>query len=212
MEYLLQSSPMEPSRLLDWKDQTCVVMASGPSLTDEQVALVQGKFRTRVITTNTTWIKAPWADVFYACDLLWWKTHAAALKVQGKISKCWTQDRASAERWGLNYVRQSARPGLGEKTIQVNGNSGFGAINLAYLFGCRRILVLGMDMREIKGRKHWHPDHPVPMVQKQQFGEWIHKGHRFAADLKAAGCVVVNCTPGSALQCFPASTLEKELG
>ena len=77
--------------------------------------------------------------------------------------------------------------------------------------GARRILLIGYDMREINGRKHWHPDHPAPCVQKQQFGEWIHKFRKLAEDLKAAQCEVINCTPKSALQCFPMGDMEQEL-
>lgn len=198
---------MNPSKLLDWHGQTAVVMASGPSLSDAQANAVRAA-GVRTITTNTTHEKAPFADVFYACDLLFWKLNHAKMD----RSKCWTQDRNSAERWQLNWIRQSARPGLGTKDLHVNGNSGFGAINLAFLFGCRRILLLGFDMREVGGKKHWHPDHPKPCVQNMPFKEWLFKSVALAKDLKTAGCSVVNCTPNSALTVWPMSTIEKELG
>ena len=94
----------------------------------------------------------------------------------------------------------------------MNGNSGAGAINLAYHFGARRILLIGMDMKPgANGEKHWHPDHPKPMVQGQQFEEWRLKMGVLAKDLAAEGVTVINCTPGSALTCFPMSDLEQEL-
>lgn len=196
---------MNPSKLLDWRNRTAVILASGPSLTVEQAQAVT---HLPSITTNSTHELAPWADVHYACDFLWWRLNYS--KVQHK-SSCWTQDRMSAERYGINWVRQDAKPGLGTTNLRVNGNSGFGAINLAYLFGARRILLLGFDMREVKGRKHWHADHPAPCVQSMPFKEWLHKGALLAKELKVAGCEVVNCTPGSALTVFPLSTIEKEL-
>lgn len=200
---------MNPSKLLDWRGQTAVIVASGPSLTDAQINVVRAA-GVRLITTNTTHERAPWADVHYACDLMWWRTNIT--KVRTKAA-CWTQDRASAERWQLNWVRQSARPGLGTKDLHVNGNSAFGAINLAYLFGARRILLIGVDMKPgPNGRLHWHPDHPKPCVQNMPFKEWLFKSVALARDLKAAGCEVINCTPGSALTVWPMSTIEKELG
>lgn len=204
---------MNPSPLLDWRGQTCVVAASGPSLSDAQVSAVYADDHLRVITTNTTWRKLPYAvDVIYACDMLWWKTHQAEIVKANLHDRCWTQDRNSAERWGLNWVRQSARPGLGLKDLHVNGNSGFGAINLAYLFGCRRILLIGFDMKPgPKGQLHWHPDHPAPCVQKLQFKEWLFKSVALAKGLKEAGCELVDCTVGGALTVFPKSTIEKEL-
>ena len=202
---------MEQSRLLNWTGKTCVIMASGPSLSDEQCALVRAADVVS-ITTNTTWLKAYWATVHYACDHLWWKTYVALLNKAGVLGKCWTQDRTSAEKYGIHWVRQSARPGLGKKEIQVNGNSGFGAINLAYLFGCRRILLLGFDMQPgAHGALHWHFNHPAPLVQKQQFGEWIHKSTLFARELKDAECSVINCTPRSALTAFKTATLREAL-
>ena len=204
---------MNPSKLLDWRGQTVVIAASGPSLSDDQVSDVNMADRMRVITTNTTWERfRDAADVIYACDLMWWRMNATKIRAAGLHDRCWTQDRNSAERWQLNWVRQSARPGLGTKDLHVNGNSAFGAINLAYLFGARRILLLGCDMREVGGKKHWHVDHPKPCVQNMPFKEWLFKSVALARDLKAAGCEVINCTPGSALTVWPMSTIEKELG
>lgn len=202
---------MNDSKLLNWSGQTCVIAASGPSLTPEQV--LRAGASTRVITTNSSWKLAPDPDVIYGCDFMWWKTyHAEVKQAFGNLDRCWTQDRSAAQQFGLRYVRNEGRVGLGHRAVRVNGNSGAGAINLAYLFGCRRILLIGFDMREVDGRKHWHANHPAPLVQTQMFREWIHKFMTLAADLKQAKCEVINCTPGSALQCFPMSTLDKELG
>ena len=67
----------------------------------------------------------------------------------------------------FSYPTSSGRRnGLGKRGLRVNGNSGAGAINLAYHFGARRILLVGMDMKPgPNGEKHWHPDHPKPLVQ-----------------------------------------------
>ena len=47
------------------------------------------------------------------------------------------------------------------------------------------------------GEKHWHPDHPKPLVQGQQFRRVAQEdGCVLAADLKTEGVTVVNCTPG----------------
>lgn len=201
---------MNTSPLPDWRGHTCVIAASGPSLTPEQCfAAVTSK--AKVIAINTTFRMLPEADALYACDYLWLKIHKAQF-MPAFNGRVWTQDRAAAEQFNLKYVRHAARDGLGRgNTLHVGGNSGHGAINLAYLFGARRILLIGYDMREIGGKKHWHPDHPAPCVQKQQFGEWIHKFRKLAEDLKAAQCEVINCTPKSALQCFPMGDMEQEL-
>lgn len=202
---------MEASRLWNWADSTCVIAASGPSLTDEQIQVVQSS-TAKLITVNSTWQKAPWAHAFYACDMLWWRHNfdkIAKIKAQ---ARCWTQDRGAAERYHINYVRQESLPGLGLKGLRVNGNSGAGAINLAVLFGCKRIVLMGFDMKfGPHGKLHWHPDHPPPMVQHLDFNGWVHKFDLLAREIKAAGVSVFNATPGSALKCFKEVDLREVL-
>lgn len=164
-----------------------------------------------LLAVNTTYKRFPYADALYAGDFLWWKSNHKEVFTTFKGEK-WTQDHTSAERYGVNRIKGVNKSGLGTQFLHINGNSGFQAINLAYLFGARRILLIGFDMKlGPKGEKHWHPDHPAPMVQGQTFGEWMHKGAVLAKDLLAAGCDVVNCTPGSAMSCFRMGELEKEL-
>lgn len=196
----------------DWTGRICVVLASGPSLDPSQVARAMAA-DVEVIAVNSTFRMAPMADVVYAGDFLWWKTHInEARRAVSMSTQFWTQDSTAAERYGLNRIKGVNRPGLGLNAIHANGNSGFQAINLAYLFGCRRVLLLGFDMKlGPNGERHWHPDHPGPLMQAQTFEEWRHKSTLLARDLVAEGCEVINCTPGSALTCFPMSTIEKEL-
>jgi hypothetical protein len=205
---------MTPSKLLDWSGQTTVILASGPSLTDEQVWAAD-ESKVRLIAINSTaFRRSVFPDVVYAGDFLFYKTHVQQLKLQMPKGNFWTCDRTAAERYQLNWVKGVNALGLGRgPRIHTNGNSGAQAINLAYLFGCRRILLLGFDMKlGPKGEKHWHLDHPSPLMQGMCFGDWLHKFNFLAVDLKKEGCEVVNCTPGSALTCFPMSTIEKELG
>ena len=196
----------------DWRGYPVVVLASGPSLTLEQCSTVLKRKDVKSIATNTTGLeKAPWADVLYGCDFLWWRQYAAKAKSLHPLG-CWTTDRASAERWQLNWIRSAPRDGLGSGMVHINGNSGAGALNLAVCFGARRILLLGFDMKAAPdGKRHHHDEHPKPLVQKSQFGEWVHKMRKVADDCKARGIEVINCTPGSALPYFPFSTIEKEL-
>ena len=198
--------------LLRWHGHTAVVVASGPSLTDEQVALIKPHVMT--IAVNSSYTKLPYPDVIYGCDYLWWKHNHMAAKKHAPNSprRLWTQDLAAAEQFQLSHIRWEGKDGLGRRGLRVNGNSGAGAINLAYHFGARRILLVGMDMKPgPNGEKHWHPDHPKPLVQGQQFEEWRHKMNVLAKDLKDEGVEVINCTPGSALTCFPMGDLEQEL-
>lgn len=198
-------------RLPTWIGKTSVIICAGPSLSDEQLAAVGPHGEVKVIAVNTAYMYAPWADVVYGSDYMFWKVHGARVKAQAPHAQRWTTDTSAAERYQLHRERGGNRDGLGTSVVHINGNSGFAAINLAYLWGSRRILLLGMDMREIDGKKHRHGDHEKPLTQAQLFEEWLHKSAKLAEDLKREGCAMINCTPGSALTCFPVSTIEKEL-
>lgn len=202
---------MTATPLFDWRGHSVVVVASGPSLTDEQITLIEHSV-VFTIAVNNSYAKLQHPDVVYACDYLWWKLNHMKAKQNIPRRQLWTQDRAAAEQFQLSHIQWEGKDGLGKRGLRVNGNSGAGAINLAYHFGARRILLVGMDMKPgPNGEKHWHPDHPKPLVQGQQFEEWRKKMGVLAADLKTEGVTVVNCTPGSALTCFPMGDLEQEL-
>lgn len=202
---------MTHSPLPDWRGHTAVVVASGPSLDDEQIVHVEHA-PVKTIAVNNSYEILGHPSAVYACDYLWWKLNHMKVKQNIHRQCLWTQDRAASEQFQINHVQWEAKDGLGKRGLRVNGNSGAGAINLAYHFGARRILLVGMDMKPgPNGEKHWHPDHPKPLVQGQQFEEWRKKMGVLAADLKTEGVTVVNCTPGSALTCFPMGDLEQEL-
>lgn len=188
----------------DWSGATATVIASGPSLTAEQCKLAT---QDRTIMVNSAYTMLRWASVYYAGDFLFWKTHSRRMPDRNR----WTVDSSAAEQYGCNRWPGRNVNGLGEEYIALNGNSGAQAINLAYLFGARKILLLGFTMREIDGKKHFHGDHEAPLVQTQQFPEWIHRMGFVAKDAERLGCDIVNCDPLSALQCFRRGQLEDEI-
>lgn len=203
-----------------WATRPAVVIGSGPSLSDEQLQLVRQAreaLRVHVIAVNNTVQRAPWADVAYFGDYTAIKHYRGANKgsKQQDLASCcvewWTISKPAAERWKLNHVASDNRPGFGVDRVSMNGNSGAQAINLAMLFGARRILLLGFDMRDVDGRAHWFGQHPEVLVQVQLYEEWIHKLKIAAPQAKARGVEIINCTPGSALQCFDAKPLEEAL-
>jgi hypothetical protein len=183
--------------------KTAIVLASGLSLTLEQIdaARRSGHF---TLTINATYQKFLDANAVYMGDFLTVKVYAADVAARFK-GTCWTQDSSAAARWPKwRRVRGCNREGLGRHLIHQNGNSGFQAINLVYLWGYKRIVLLGFDMKPgPKGEKHHHADHPAPCVQNQTFDEWLHKSVRLAKDLKEENCEVINATPGSAMRSFP---------
>ena len=199
-----------PSKLLNWSGRTAVVLASGPSLRD---FIREGTLpdTVRTITTNSSIFAYPLADVAFGLDFMWWKMHVQAVRRDSQAS-CWTTDRTTAERFGLHFVRGVNESGLHPTRVNSGGNSGHAAINLAALFGAKRILLLGFDMAlGEEGEKHWHPRHPNPCVQAQVFPDWLLKFDSLAKGCEKAGIEVINCSTRTALTVFPRMSLERAL-
>lgn len=200
-------------------------IATGPSLTDEQLQVVhqaQQAGRVRVIGVNCAYQKAPWVDALFACDLMWWKKYRAdGAHGQGWQSWCKqnpgaetvTQCAGSHKQFGLTTrIRGSARDGLGTQELHTGSNGGHAAVNVAFLWGAKRIILLGFDMRlGPNGEKHCHADHPAPCIQTQLFKQWIHRFESTARDLEKLGVEVLNATPGSALPWFERCNIEEAL-
>lgn len=211
---------MRPFWFRDWSGKTTVILASGPSLTLSDVAYVeQARLadRCRVIAINGTFRRAPFADVLYGCDCQWWNAnpdhasfrglrvglyHARGHAWPSGVFKCEYRDRKST---GLD---------LEPPYLSTGQNSGYQAINLAVHFGARRILGLGFDFkRSGDGRRHWHGDHPLPLMNPQDsvFPDWLKAMETLPAALAEIGAEFINCSRDTALNCFPRSTIDAEL-
>lgn len=190
-----------------WPGETVVCLASGPSLTPADVAYCRGRARTIVI--NTTILRAPWADAFYACDARVWGWHEATVRAFAGLK--FALDGAAAQ-YGATILRNAGVWGLSANPDAVcNGrNSGYQAINLAYLLGASRILLLGYDLQPGPGGEgHWHGDHPNRA--QPPYGVCRAAFTTIARPLAEAGVAVINCTRRTALHCFPECPLEEML-
>lgn len=153
----------------------------------------------RAIAVNNTHELARWVDLLYAADSTWWQEHHAKTSGFLGMKVCAEQTPFPDVLW----IRESGREGFDPNpaAIRSGGNSGYGAIHIAAHLGCKRILLFGFDMRG----GHWHPKHKRPLREHGEgiFARWIPRFATLAPELAKRGIEVVNCTPGSALTCFP---------
>jgi hypothetical protein len=196
-----------------WERIICV--ASGPSLTAEQGFLISTASDWKVIAVNTTWQRVPMADVLYACDQNWWKMYHMAVKAKFR-GECWTADRWAAHKYGLNRVQTYDNPGLSREigVIHSGANSGYQAVNLAYLFGARQIILVGYDMQLTYDLSHWHGDHPPGLgalpkagysnsgIDDGRFDDWVSRFKALAEDLALDRVEVLNASIETALPWF----------
>lgn len=195
-----------------WAGQTCIVCAPGPSLSPNVSELCR-ESRFATIAVQDAWRRVPWAPVLYGCDAKWWNFHKGVPEFQGEKwsshgSHTSNDKQAVGARYGITLVqgRQGYEFSADPSHICYGGNSGFQAINLAILFGGRRIVLVGFDMHGT----HFFGKHPAPLhnVDPRRF---IPAFVRAARKLPA-GVEIINATAGTALRCFPRMSLEDALG
>lgn len=199
----LPARPVAASVPKLWPGCTVVCIGTGPSLTTEDVAFVQGK--ARVIAVNDAYKLAPWADVLYAADAKWWGWHKGAPTFKGSLKFAL---QPGALRWpGVQMLRRGSLDGLDldPRVVRTGFNSGYQAINVAVHLGAAKIVLLGYDMR---GQHYFgkHPDRTVP-----PFPLCLAKFATLVAPLAALHIAIVNATRDTALTCFPRVSLEDAL-
>lgn len=185
---------------------TAICIASGPSLTPDDVDYVRGKGRVYAIKENH--FLAPWADVLYAADTDWWEDRNG---VPEFIGERWTVSDEAAKKFGLNhvngdsYITWSNTPGL----IATGGHSGFQAINLAVQQGAARVILLGYDLGHARGTdKHWWEKSHPRRSRPSDYANWLERMNKAAPHIPVP---VINCSRETAITCFPRAELRDVL-
>lgn len=193
-----------------WSGRLVVVAATGPSLTPE-VAEACRDYPT--IAVSDAWRLMPWADMLYSCDAGWWIVHDGA---RGYLGERWSthggmhsDDKADVQaRYGVRLVKGrqgetfSTDPAVVHYGDHGGQNSGLQALGIALLTGAARVVLIGFDMRDVEGKRHFFGDHPRGLSNSKDFGDFRF-GYRAAAKSVPAGVEIINATPESALDCFP---------
>lgn len=147
----------------------------------------------------------------YASDARWWRVYGAEAE-RDFTGEPWTG--IAREMTGINQVEVVDAPGLCTKPGRIHAglNSGYQAIGLAYMWGARRIVLLGYDMqRGPSGESHHHGDHEGGLPNLGTLHEWSRRMIELAIDLSERGIEVVNCSRRTALRCFDMLTIEEAL-
>lgn len=199
-----------------WPGATGVILAGGPSLTAKEFRHVartrlSAGSNVRVFTVNDACYLAWWADWLHASDKKWWLLHRQTAPKFPGFRTC--MDDGVQESWArrLNYTIEKHtgyRGGFAEEPDKVatGGHSGYQAIQIAVKTGCAKVLLLGIDM---KGT-HWFGEH-----EDRVSPDWNETGlpwfPTIVEPLEERGIEVINCSPNSAVDCFPKAALEDVL-
>jgi hypothetical protein len=166
---------------------TFAVLATGPSMSE---AVARGvMLRCNVVAVSDAFRLAPWADALASQDVAWWRHNPDAMEFAGR-KFCGAMEVPGVERM----------PG-----ISSGSNSGLLALHVAVKLGATRILLLGFDMRGT----HYFGPHPKPLknTTPDRYTAFQEQFRRF----QPRGVEILNCTPGSALKCYPTGEIEKAL-
>lgn len=198
-----------------WPGATIVCIATGPSLTLEDVDFCRG--RARVVVVKNAVQLAPWADAVYACDARWWAQVAglpdfAGLKFAMEDARAAIAFAKHDSAWpGVKLLENTGEVGLevNPDGLRTGKNSGYQAMNLAVHLGASRIVLLGYDMQTTGGKQHFFGRHPWLMGPScERFRPFF---DHLVQPLATLGISVVNATRATALTCWPCVSLEQAL-
>lgn len=181
---------------------TIIVVASGPSLTLQQCAVVSASGLPVVAVNNAAHL-LPCATWFYSGDLGWWKHYGGALQAE-QVARCVTSSPIISQRYGPRLVPVDCS----------GGNSGVQALLFAAgLPGVSRLLMVGFDFQHTQGRAHFFGDHPPGMINAAGHKLWLLRLPAAIKEITATGVALLNCTAATAIpdSLIPRMTLEDAL-
>lgn len=184
--------------------ETVVCIATGASLTQQDVNYIKGSFD--VIAIKEAIMLAPWATYMYACDDDYWLNHGLKHKFKGRKYSIKTPSLD-----GLDIIQLPYELGAvwgDRKTIATGGNSGFQAIGLAHILGYRRVLLLGYDMQSKDNQTHFWDGVSWRSFRPHNYKGWLQHFKNAAPLIKNCGIEVINCTRDTALDCFPKMSIQ----
>jgi hypothetical protein len=204
---------------------TIACVGTGPSLTLAQIEHARAKGFT-LFGCNLAYQIIPDLVVLFATNAPFWDWYWG--REDGpREHPCekWTNNEESAHKYKLNFIDSRERPGLSRKPDRIHHGHSSGAclVNLAYLMGAERIVLLGYDMRyapDYNGLerkvgstpRHYFGEYPSALLHwpKVDVKAGVHVGlvAHYARMAEQALVPIVNATPESALTCFPYVAIE----
>lgn len=189
------------------------IVASGPSVTRQDVALLEGRLPTLAIKKNVE--LAPWAEVVYGCDHGWWRSVRGLPDYKGlKLAYS-----PKAQEYGSRLVSIPDHANSDAlrfaKVGEVGGGgcSGFQALNLAVQFGAAKVLLLGFDCQD-RSKVHWYGRNTWNgggNPTSSNFRRWIRAFEIAAQQLRERGIEVVNASPASDVKAFRKASVAETL-
>lgn len=208
-----------------FEGEPAIVIGTGYSLLSQMDIVRDSGFR--LFGVNNTFDDFD-LDVWIACDEAW---HECFSPVEGDFDK-WHWDGDICARHGYEYIqgcwsggstghvnrwkrnRDGHAISLDPDWISLNHGSAPQAINLAVLYGCDPILLVGHDFHYDAPQRHYFGEYPKQLQKFSKFHkdsgddlEAVYQRMAQTPDLPT----IVNVSPGTKLAAFPKGRLEDYL-
>lgn len=209
MRYEASCTDQEIQPWPDWSGQTAVCIATGPSLTPDQIECVRSA-SVRSIGINDVGLTEQWVDIWYAADFKFWQHYQARAEMSGSLKVCADKKMLSggiADRFLNTRDKDKAlrfEPGYAIS----GGHSGCQALQLAISLGATKVVLLGYDCKPDGSRTNYFGQ-KCPALNKGSDYELWRESYRTLAipdDVE-----VLNATPGSAIDVYPMVEIERAL-
>ena len=184
------------------------VFGGGPSIKGNDYS---GLSHYRSIAANSSFKIGKWIDVCLFGDFGWWDHFGGRENTRsfpGLIVSC-NPAKVFHIIPRVVQVNRGKHVGIDTKTnyIAWNYNTGFAAINLAYHFGARTIVLIGFDMKADGKEKNWHKDYHVdgvrPKPVKGMWKRYMSCVPAIQKDAERLGVTILNAAPNSAILRWP---------
>lgn len=193
-----------------------VIVAGGPSVTTQQIRAITKahlEHKCSVIAVNDAAYLLPLANIIHGCDRWWWEQNAALAHALLPAVRTTLQEPISKLVHQYKYEHRTgidARPGY----VATGRNGGHQALNIAFHYKASKVGLVGFDFKPgSQNEEHWFGSHQGKHIQSSLYSEWVNNMNTAAEAIAhiRPDMIVVNCTPGSAIKCFPTSSIESFL-
>jgi SAM-dependent methyltransferase len=194
----------------DWEGQPVFILAGGPSVLGHDLSLLKGF---RVIAINSAHLTYPGADVLYYTDDDWW-TYVGSKEppFAGEIITV-AGSGPRAPRPVTRLIKQHPDKGFSQDSgrCAVSATSVSGALHVAvHKSGAPLIFVMGVDGKVgADGRRHHHDGRYTNPLINGWFKRQSAELQALTRSIRAMGIEIYNCSPVSALACWPKIDFEE---
>lgn len=197
---------------LKYRNKTFVLFATGPSLTTEVIERLRPfKDEFIMLGCNDCYKVVDYLHEHYACDDKWWRHHGEELReLRPKLSS-WSQAAQDlCDQYQVKHIDGKHKEGLSLDSdyIHYGSNSGFQGLNLAFLMGGSRFLLVGYNMQIVGSLTHYFGDHPQGLKTSSPYPTFVKAYNNIQPEIKE---LIINCTPDSALTMFQYQNLKELL-